>query len=59
LFNASGTTSCATPLGASFLSNSTGTLVPRASVSLALQFANPGKVTISYTPRVLAGAATR
>jgi hypothetical protein len=55
LFNPSGTTSCATPAGAPFSGSTRSSLAPGASISLTLQFTNPGKMTITYAPRVLAG----
>lgn len=58
LFNASGVTSSALPAGSSYV-NSTATLSPGQSVSIVLQFTDPTKAGITYTPRILAGAAVR
>lgn len=63
LYNLSGSTGCAIPLGSQYLDSSINTnvagLAPGASVSLTLQFSNPTKAGISYTPRVLATSGTR
>jgi uncharacterized repeat protein (TIGR01451 family) len=58
LSNASGSTSCASPLASPFLSVA-GPLNPGASVSVVLQFNDPTKAGISYTTRVLAGTGQR
>jgi hypothetical protein len=55
LFNASGTTSCAAPLGSPYIITSTASLAPGATVSAVLQFANPTKAATTYATRVLAG----
>jgi len=59
LYNGSGKTSCASPLGIPYINVSTTGLNPGASFSIVLQFTNPTKAAITYTPRVLAGNATR
>jgi hypothetical protein len=56
LFNASGPTVCAAPLGSPFVNASAG-LDAGASVSVILQFADPAKTPITYATRVLAGGA--
>ncbi len=58
LFNESGRTSCATPAGAPFV-NYAGALARGASVTITLQFTNPSRAGITYTPRVLAGTTPR
>ncbi|MEI4927411.1 hypothetical protein Q8G50_33385, partial [Klebsiella pneumoniae] len=58
LFAASGTTTCAAPLGSPF-TNVAVPLNPGASAVVTLQFNNPTKAGITYTTRVLAGAGTR
>jgi hypothetical protein len=58
LYNPIGTTSCATPAGSPFI-NWLSNLVPGASASIVLQFTNPSKAGITYSTRVLAGAAGR
>lgn len=59
LYNTSGTTSCAAPLGRPYISTSTTSLAPGASVSVSLQFTDPTKATITYNARVLAGSGAR
>jgi hypothetical protein len=59
LFNATGTTSCATPAGRPFVANAAASLAPGATLSFVLQFTNPTRQTISYNTRVLAGDAAR
>jgi len=59
LYNASGTTSCAAPLGSPYINTSAASLAPGASVSVSLQFTDPTKATTSYNTRVLAGSGTR
>jgi hypothetical protein len=60
--NQSGVTACAVPLG-SPLANLSGPLAPPlapgASASVTLQFADPSKAAITYTPRVLAGTGAQ
>lgn len=58
LFGPSGTTACAVPAGSPF-ANASVNLNPGASVSVALQFANPSRAGITYSTRVLAGSAGR
>ena len=58
LYNATGTTACATPAGSSFANLSTS-LAPGASASILLQFTNPTRAGITYATRVLAGSAGR
>jgi len=55
LYNSSGSTSCAAPLGSPYFSIA-GTLGAGASTSAVLQFADPTNTAISYTTRVLSGA---
>ena len=55
LFQPAGTTRCAVPLGSPF-ATAPGPLAPGATLSFSLQFVNPTKATITYTPRVLAGS---
>lgn len=58
LANASGTTNLLLPSGSRYINAATN-LAPGQSVSLQLQFTNPGNVAFSYEPRVLAGAGSR
>jgi len=58
LFNKSGTTSCAAPLGGPYINATSGSLASHASVSVVLQFTDPTRGSITYTPRVLAGGGT-
>jgi hypothetical protein len=58
LFNGSGSTACAVPLGSPFISV-TGPLNAGANVSVVLQFTNPTKAGITYQTRVLAGSGSR
>jgi hypothetical protein len=58
LFNATGTTACATPAGSPFI-NWSSSLAPGASGSIVLQFTNPSKAGITYATRVLAGSEGR
>jgi len=55
LFNRSGLTACAAPLGSPFITVPGG-LNPGASASVILQFADPSKAGITYAARVLAGS---
>ncbi|MGA2261459.1 MAG: hypothetical protein ABSH28_08485 [Acidobacteriota bacterium] len=59
LYNTSGATSCAAPLGSTYIIASAAGLAPGASVSVSLQFTDPTKATITYSTRVLAGSGTR
>jgi hypothetical protein len=59
LYNGNGKTGCAVPSGSPFINVSTTGLNPGSSVSVVLQFTNPTKVAITYTPRALAGNGTR
>jgi len=59
LFNESGTTSCAAPLGSPYINTSSASLAPGASESVTLQFTDPTRAAIAYTSRVLAGSGTR
>ncbi len=58
LYNATGTTACATPAGSPFI-NWSSSLAPGASASIVLQFTNPSKAGITYATRVLAGSGGR
>jgi hypothetical protein len=55
LFNASGATTCAAPLGSPYIIATPSSLAPGASVSVSLQFTDPTKAVTTYTTRVLAG----
>ncbi|MBI3772869.1 MAG: hypothetical protein HY272_09245 [Gammaproteobacteria bacterium] len=63
LFNVAGTTSCTAPQNSPYADSSINTsvasLAPGASVSMTLQFSNPAKTSISYTPRVLSTSGMR
>ena len=62
LANGSGTTSCASPLGSSYINVNVGSDVlfnPRERATVTLQFANPSGQPITYTPRVLGGVLSR
>ena len=56
LFNASGSTTCAAPLGSPYITTGGSSLAPGASISVVLQFTDPSRAATSYTARVLAGA---
>jgi hypothetical protein len=56
LFNASGTTTCAAPVGSPYVRTNASTLAPGAAVSVVLQFTNPTKASTTYMTRVLAGS---
>ena len=58
LYNASGTTALVLPAGSPYLNASTD-LGAGQSVSLQLQFTNPGNIVFSYDARVLAGPGSR
>jgi uncharacterized repeat protein (TIGR01451 family) len=58
LYNATGTTACATPAGSPFI-NWLNSLAPGASASIVLQFTNPTKGGITYATRALDGTAGR
>jgi glucose/arabinose dehydrogenase len=62
LFNPSGVTSCATPAGRPFKNAAPGgdnVLSPGESVQITLEFVNPSRQPITYTPQVLAGPSSR
>jgi Tol biopolymer transport system component len=62
LFNATGTTACAPPLGSPYVNVDVGVdnvFSPRERVSVALEFVNPSGQGVTYTSRVLAGSGTR
>ncbi len=59
LANASGKTACLVPGGRPLITSDRTTLAPQASVVFQLQFSNPTKAAIAYTPVVLAGAGDR
>ena len=60
LFNASGQTACAAPLGSPFVVPvaSGSDLAAGASVTVYLQFTDPTKAGITYTTRALAGSGS-
>ena len=58
LYNPSGTTSLILPAGSPYL-NVDAILSPGQSVSVQLQFTNPGNVSVTYQARVLAGPGSR
>jgi hypothetical protein len=58
LYNPSGTTSLILPAGSPYL-NVDAILSPGQSVSVQLQFTNPGNVAVTYQARVLAGPGSR
>jgi hypothetical protein len=58
LYNATGTTACATPAGSAFI-NWLSSLAPGASASIVLQFVNPTRAGIAYSTRVLSGNGGR
>lgn len=53
LFNGAGITGCSAPAGSAYAN--VGSIAPGAKSTLFLQFTNPSRGAISYTPRVLAG----
>lgn len=61
LSNKSGATSNVAPAGSPYIDAPAGdeSLVPGASVTLTLEFTNPTKQSITYSPRVLAGNGSR
>jgi hypothetical protein len=57
--NASGVTACAAPSGSPYVTIlPSGALAAGQSASIQLQFVDPSKAGITYTPRVLAGTGT-
>jgi len=58
VYNPAGVTVNQAPAGSSYV-NAAGSLASGASVTLTVQFNNPTKGDISYTPRVLAGSVSR
>ena len=58
LYNASGTTNLVTPAGSPYI-NANVNLAPGVSVTVQLQFTNPGNIVFDYVPRVLAGTGAR
>jgi hypothetical protein len=62
LYNATGTTSFATPAGSPYITQflgGNGELAPGQTISFSLQFTDPTRATITYTTRVLAGSGAR
>jgi hypothetical protein len=62
LFNRTATTVCAAPTGSPYIQVSAGSdnlFSPGEAVTITLEFTNPANQSITYSPRVLAGADTR
>ena len=62
LYLPAGNTSCTLPAGSPYTTVNVGSdnlLTPGEQVSITLEFVNPTKQGITYTPRVLAGAGCR
>ena len=59
LYNVTGTTSALLPLGSPYVNVTSANLAAGQSVSIQLQFTNPGNVTFSFVPRILAGPGSR
>jgi hypothetical protein len=62
LFNKVGTTLCGGVQGSPYLNLNLGTanvLNPGQSITVALEFINPGNLAINYSTRVLAGSGER
>jgi hypothetical protein len=59
LFNQNGLTAVMPPLGSPYINVTGSSLAPGASVTATLDFADPTKQVITYTPRVLAGPGAR
>lgn len=62
LFNATGTTACATPSGSPYINVNVGTdsvFSPRERATVTLEFTNPSGQAVTYTTRVLTGAGNR
>lgn len=62
LAGATGTTTSVAPLGSPFLGldvGADGALTPNETLTLNVEFANPANLSITYTPRVLAGPGGR
>ena len=59
LYNATGTTTALLPLGSPYVNVTTVNLAVGQSVSIQLQFTNPGNVTFNFVPRILAGPGSR
>jgi hypothetical protein len=56
LYNSASTTACAFPAGSPIVILNTGQLWPPGkSIAVDLEFSNPTRAGISYTPRILAG----
>lgn len=58
LYNPSGSTTLILPAGSPYINVDTS-LSPGQSVSVQLQFTNPGNVAVTYQARVLAGPGSR
>jgi len=58
LYNRTGSTAAILPAGSSYI-NAETSLSPGQSVSVQLQFTNPGNVAVTYQARVLAGPGAR
>ena len=58
LFNKAGVTACA-PVGSPYMNAGFTSLAPGASYSIVLQFTDPSRTAITYTPRVLGATGTR
>lgn len=62
LFNKTGVTGCAAPLGSAYVNANVGAdnaLTPGETATVVLEFTNPTNRGITYNTRVLAGAGTR
>ena len=58
LFGATGVTATAAPLGSPYV-NSASSIAAGKSVSILLQFTDPSRTPVTFTPRVLAGSTAR
>lgn len=59
LANASGRTSAASPAGSPYITVSSADVPAGSGVTVTLDFTNPSRAGIGYTPRVLAGSGAR
>ncbi|MEI6084335.1 MAG: MBG domain-containing protein [Verrucomicrobiota bacterium] len=59
LYNKTGNTSAAAPSASSYIDLSAASLSPGATTTISLQFVNPTRAAITYTPRVLGGPGAR
>jgi hypothetical protein len=60
LYNPAGTTSCAVPSGSPYAALNPGSIwSPGQAVTILVEYVDPSKAAITYTPRILQGGTAR